>query len=61
MKRSTAVVSVRVLALYGAVECLNRAVPRSDLAQVQAQAQAPLTVSDTPSDVLITRLDNALT
>jgi len=50
---------VLVLALNGAIECLNREVPRSDLAQVQAQA--PLTISNTPSDVLSTRLDNALT
>jgi len=48
-----------VLAPNGAIECLNREVPRSDLAQVQAQAL--LTISNTPSDVLSTRLDNALT
>jgi len=53
------VVSVLVLALHGAIECLNREVSRSDLAQVQAQA--PLTISNTLSDVLNTRLDNALT
>jgi hypothetical protein len=53
------VVSVLGLALNGAIECFNREVPRSDLAQVQAQA--PLTISNTPSDVLSTCLDNALT
>lgn len=48
-----------MLALNGAIEYLHREVPRSDLAQVQAQA--PLTISNTPSYVLSTRLDNALT
>jgi hypothetical protein len=53
------VVSVLVLAINGAIECLNREVPRSDPAQVQAQA--PLSISNTPTDLLSTRLDNALT